>query len=358
MRFTNGKNACSFLHTYGDSIGCNCVATIQEPCVFRCADFGWRTFLFLGDQSMDKKLSTNWNDFSSLKTSNQLINYLADRIYGHDKYYHYTSLSAIEAILKEKTFRISPVTRFNDRIDMAQFQENQHRFFSACFSSGQNENLSLWYMYGGMNGKGARLELSRTTLLNLFAKHSTFQLVEYDFEKRTPLTDGIALSEGASMKLQIGDVVYARQSKKDPNKYELKYNTKTHYNFPTIEFERFKKEHNGFYKGSIWYYEKETRLLIEIIGEAAMQMDSSKEYAILAHFDDRVYKKLRIGFAPEIKSNSEIEWQKYPSIEHFIFDTARIHLSEHHGEIEMNLCNRCDVKKEFCATCPKKENKK
>ena len=34
VRFTNGKNACSFLHTYGDSIGSNCVATISEPCVF------------------------------------------------------------------------------------------------------------------------------------------------------------------------------------------------------------------------------------------------------------------------------------------------------------------------------------
>ena len=49
VRFTNGKNACSFLHTYGDSIGSNCVATISEPCVFRCVASATHFFILKGN---------------------------------------------------------------------------------------------------------------------------------------------------------------------------------------------------------------------------------------------------------------------------------------------------------------------
>ena len=110
----------------------------------------------------DKKIQ--WNYFSKIETAEDLSSYFDSRTQGHSYFYHYTSLGAINAILSNRTFRISNVKRFNDKKDSEQFGENKDVFFSMCFSTGQNENLSLWYLYSGIHGNGGRIRISQATI--------------------------------------------------------------------------------------------------------------------------------------------------------------------------------------------------
>ena len=102
---------------------------------------------------MIKQDYKEWKCFPYLKNANELEEYFNARISGHKEFFHYTTLKAINSILQNKYFCISSVDRFNDKKDREQFgdSDEQKKYYSLCFTSGVNENLSLWYLYSGIN---------------------------------------------------------------------------------------------------------------------------------------------------------------------------------------------------------------
>ena len=68
------------------------------------------------------------------------------------------------------------------------------------------------------------------------------------------------------MKVAFQNVMYYGENQH--NGIDLKYNTMTNHAIPKAEWEQYKEKHIGFCKDLIWYYEKETRLVVELIGEA------------------------------------------------------------------------------------------
>ena len=119
----------------------------------------------------------------------------------------------------------------------------------------------------------------------------------------------------------------------------------TNHIFPKSEFDTYIKEHIGFCKNLIWYYEKETRLLIEITNknlkrkiDAAFQ-DKNEIVKVILEVDDKIYKDISLDFAPEIK-----DFEKpytFPCIKDFINSTSKANLSKYHGKIKMNICAKC-----------------
>ena len=124
---------------------------------------------------------TKWSYFPKLQTANEIKLYFDVRTQGHKEFFHYTSLKAINAILSSKTIRISSTNRFNDEKDRNQFGNigEQKKYFSLCFTSGSNENLSLWYLYSGVDGKGGRIGLTYDKLVKLI-EGGCFYLTEYE----------------------------------------------------------------------------------------------------------------------------------------------------------------------------------
>lgn len=297
-----------------------------------------------------------------MEQADELNEYFKERIKGHKYAFHYTSLKVIDIILESKTFRISSVNRFNDTIDKNQFGEeiDQKKHFSLCFSTGKNENLSLWYLYSGIDGKGGRIGFTYKRLKKMIDA-SNFYLTEYDYDKNKSLGIQIPLKFGENATIKFQDVLYSRKTKGSKN-VDLKYNTMTNYGKVSIEeFEKYKKINVGFDKGIVWYYEKESRLLIKLIGDAEKMIDQNKEYAILWKLTDEQIKNMAIMFAPEISDKSELK--NYKNINDFIFTSSRTSLSDNAGNIKMNLCSRCDYKnykKTFCSKCDNKfiENEK
>ena len=293
--------------------------------------------------------SIEWKDFKKYNKSEQLLAYLKKQPYKHTHYYHYTSLDNANRILESNSFRIFPVVGFNDEEDKKQYVNEQHKVFCLCFSTGVNENLPLWYLYSGISGKGARVGFTSSKIEKLIHDSIyTLHKLTYKENGRAELDENVLLTlkQGVSMEMEFRDMVYSRFDDKK-NNWQLKYNNMTNYNFKKAEFEKFKNQYRGFNKGLIWFYEKETRLYIKLIGEATdLVQDSTNavtaQYAIKMTFPAEIKKEIEIMLAPEIKDFSELDIQKYYSIIDLKKKTSNVKLSYYKGGIKMNLCGRCD----------------
>lgn len=291
-----------------------------------------------GKQDSPNIQNYKWRDFGKIERGKALVDYLNGREWNHGSYCHYTNLKSIDSILESKTFRISNVLRFNDIKDRNQFSPNQHLFYSLCFSTGINENLSLWYMYAGMDGRGGRFVFTSSQIKRLL-KNAIYTLCETDKENKDG-ENSILLVKDQSAKISFVDVIYQHEK---GNEIQLKYNTMTNYGLSKAEYKKAKGELFGREKGIAWYYEKETRLIVEIIGDAAKSIDPAKHYFVEMTIPDDVYKAMKISLAPEI---SERDISKilndYESIRKFVQSTSKLSFSEYSGSIEMNLCAKCN----------------
>jgi len=298
---------------------------------------------------------TKWIYFPQLGSSDELEKYFEHRTVGHSYFFHYTSLKAINEILRTKTLRISSVDRFNDEKDKKQFGDNkkeQKKYYSICFSSGQNENLSLWYLYSGLNGKGGRIGFTRNKLFQMISEGDFFW-AEYDYDNNKIMGEEILLSPKDDIDISFRDVLYskltAKGDKKDESdanwRVDLKYNTMTnHEKIKKSEFETYANKHNGFNKSLVWYYEKETRLLIKLKGDLADKINPDKCYAVLWKLSQRQIDAMKIMFAPEIENFLEVT--RYEYINDFMLRNSRTMLSENAGDISMKLCYKCEKNKE------------
>lgn len=297
-----------------------------------------------------------WADFPKLVTNKELVEYFSwndeekSRAYNHGQYCHYTRLSALDSILQSKTIRLSSVTGFNDEVDKQQFGnfEEQILYYSLCFSTGVNENLPLWYLYSGMDGQGARIRMSKSTITKLL-KNAKYTLLVEDYSSKEVKRIELGPTD---REMIFEDVLYYREHE-GIDKVDVKYNTMTNYSIPLDEFMIYKQDHKGFLKGLIWFYEKETRLLIKLRGRVADSIKNRIEDIKLGQLKcvvelslESVYSKLNIDFGPEMTSLDDC-WQlksgeRLKGIGDFIFGTSHAHFSTYKGTIKMNLCQKCD----------------
>ena len=278
-----------------------------------------------------------WNEFSKIDNVPDLEHYMINKAFSHSNYYHYTRVMNIENILNGY-FKVGTVAKFNDKYDTLQFNDDVKYFYSICFSSGIDENLSLWYLYSGMGGEGGRIKLSKS-LITKIIETSEFGLYERISREENKLI--MVLEDGKTMKKNFNDVVYFHEKGDDVS---LRYNTMTNYNFTSSAFNDFKKIYNGFLKDTIWYFEKESRLLVELIGEAREKIEDDKFYSVYMKVDEKLLESVKIDLGPEVtidKFNNFIK--NYPNIyKRSIENPDSVKLSEHAGHMEMHLCDKCE----------------
>jgi len=296
-------------------------------------------------------MNYEWHEFNNLQSAAQLTGYLDGREYTHGSYCHYTRLGIIDSILAKNTFQLSCVSGFNDKMDTIQFADPR-RFYSLCFSTGVNENLSLWYLYSGMQGHGGRIRFTENSVRKLI-ESSTYTLWEYPPNDRGKATPFCAL-QPCDYRALFRDILYARNT---PERVSLKYNTMTNYKLSPEELKKYRAGSPGFTKSIVWYYEKETRYLIELQDSVLNRLNPEMQYYVAMEFSDAVKAMLFVGFAPEITS-IEKELTDYPHIAKL--SPRKLELSEYSGTVEMKLCDKCvhyltlhNCKQNGCSGYPK-----
>lgn len=304
-----------------------------------------------------------WNQFGRLKNANDLEDYM-HREYEHSNYFHYTSLNSIDSILKNNEFWISPISRFNDKAEYKFFEnsdkENVDKYFSLCFSTGVQENLPLWYMYAGLDGLGGRLRFTKVQIKSLIEK-GTYYLALHNSSGEC---QNICELKEDDFEIHFKDVLYFKKNDTKEGDVALKYNTMTNYKIPTSEFEKYSANNIVFVKYIVWFYEKETRLLIklkkslhEIIESKGgnyteYAKDDKNYYLIKLSFENsyEIKKSIQITLAPEIESDKLYEKiDEYENLKKHMLKTSSISPSEYAGQIKMNLkdnlCKNCNKRK-------------
>lgn len=282
-------------------------------------------------------MGTEKNKFSEIENFSELYDFLKGKEYRHSYYFHYTKLDTVEKILKNRIFWLSSTKNFNDKIDSRQFDDD-NLYYSLCFSTGENENLPLWYLYGSLDGTGGRLRLTRAQIGKL-VENGEYRLCLLSDNGLEPIMD---LQLNKTMEREFRDILYCKEAE---NLISLKYNNSVNYNLTHKEFEKYQQHNKGFLKGLIWYYEKETRLLVKLINEAADKVkqcvNTDIRFVVTLGIPDKVYKSMKIHCGPQIQSIEELAKENYPFINKFLQDTSSVRLSDYSGTIDMRLCDKC-----------------
>ncbi len=275
-----------------------------------------------------------WNQFSKIKTIDELTDYM-HREYNHSNFFHYTKLCVIDSILEKNQIWASCVNGVNDLKDKIQFGDKvtQREYYTLCFSTGVHENLPLWYLYSGKDGKGGRIRFTSKMVKKLI-EESTYLL--YESDGKALVGEPITLLPNKTFTYSFKDVLYCHQ---EQSNIALKYNTMTNYHISNSEWDKLQTHFRCFVKGLIWYYEKESRLVIHLEEEAKeiIKMNPKKDYKVVITFDDKIKKNISIHFAPNIVDYKDEKIKKFKHIYNHIFNTSRVKLSMYNGEIDMKL---------------------
>ncbi len=306
---------------------------------------------------------TAWNNFPNLSTADELSIYFSE-LHNHSFYYHFTSLEKVNKILDQYCFWLSDSSEFNDTRDKEQFAiqddssttPNYKKYYTLCFGTGTNENLPMWYLYSGINGDGGRLQFSQTLIRNAYER-GKFTLCEICDGK--PPIEIAVLKDGDNATFNFRDVLYYKSD--GCKNVSLKYNTMTNYRVSNTEFEIFKKEYRGFLKGLIWYYEKETRIVIELSDELFERIkDDGKTYKVIWDFSDsgrgkgapkiNAQRYLKLDLGPTVE-DQDAAIQPYENICRFHRIKSNINLSAYKGTVKFDLCKKCKK----CDDCKEKQ---
>lgn len=305
-----------------------------------------------------------WSDFPKLKDASELDYYIKNRplsksdsapyadkrAFAHNNFFHYTTLESINKILSDNSFLLSKIGSSNDPME----KTADENVYCLCFSTGINENLPLWYLYSGIDGKGGRIGFSAAKIYKLIELGS-YKLVEEckeNAENESNYKEVCDLNKN-DIEVVLQDILYAKENER---LYDLKYNTMTNHEITVEEFEKFKKSNKCFIKSLIWYYEKETRLAVKLKSPIINELSKDREYKVKLSFDDlpEVKNKIKLTFAPQLfdKDQSETEYKNwlieylkknnYDNIFNWILNTAKFSPSEYLGQVEMNLCENCN----------------
>ena len=275
--------------------------------------------------------------FKTIKTASDMEKYFDARWKSHrNKFYHYTNLDAIDKILENSRFRISNISRFNDLNDTNQFAGDSQLHYSLCFSVGKQENLPLWYLYSGVNGKGGRLGFTSNAINEMIATAS-FTLCEYNYDAPQEIREEYAIAREKDFLLEVRDFVYANYDS-EKQVYTLRYSNLVNENLSQSEGDHFFDAHPGFKKGLIWSYEKETRIHIQLVGAMAelVTRNENKQYAIFMNFHSALRGKIFADLAPEC-DDKELVLKNHPNIRRLDEEYKSVNYSKHKGEIRMRL---------------------
>lgn len=202
----------------------------------------------------------------------------------HAGFFHYTTFENTEKILGlgANYFYASNIERMNDIDERRRYPKDDNKVYSLCFCNHLTENLPLWYLYGGITGKGMRIGFRPVGMKHLI---ESVKVVYPLGEDGKPLTS-VPLHIGQDFEFKCDWIFYTDYSGRN------KYRDKT-YEISKEEYDSELEKRKFFVKRYPWNYEGEFRLVF------AFKESVGKRIAI--PFEREVYVKsnwLRIGFAP------------------------------------------------------------
>ena len=223
------------------------------------------------------------------------------RDFSNYTFWQYTSVDSIGKILSGNCFWLNNIAAMNDLHETELHEKDKQDIFVQCFCNSDSEKIPLWYLYGGIAGKGASFGFTPRVMLDYIRSIRHVTELVYDPDKGT-YVEGEQFEVGSDFELQVGWVFYAdyelpvKPWAKDSKVVRVNYFNR----FVNVEDAEQFFDGNYFVKDYPWEYEKEFRLVF--INMTGKQIDKIK-IDIPQTIRERRNRKLKIKLAPEI-SNS------------------------------------------------------
>ncbi len=216
------------------------------------------------------------------------------KIKSNTKFCHFTSTDNARDIMNSETFYLSKYDNMNDLAEAALHSDEKNKVFVLCFSNSESLNIPAYYLYGGIDGKGCRIQFTDAKISEIIQNNSLY----YINKRLKPLKKEIPKTEYkvyCDWIYYISADGYCEHKKDGPKRYksidealnELKTDNK-HY----------------FVKNPIWKYENEFRIVV--VFNQDIEYD---KIALKFHIKDSD-KGVSISFGPETTENEYLALSK------------------------------------------------
>lgn len=221
--------------------------------------------------------------------------------FSNSTFWQYTSVESIEHILSGDCFWVNNISRMNDLHEAELHEKENQDIFVQCFCNSDTEKIPMWYLYGGIVGKGASIGFTPAVMRDYIKSIKFVTELVYDSATNN-YVPGEQFEIGRDFELQTGWVFYANYNNPDKNstisKSPVKINYRNVFVYVKEADEFFDK--NYFIKDYPWEYEKEFRLVF-------INKTGKKIYKIKIEIPEEFRtkpKKIKIRLAPEFSSSA------------------------------------------------------
>jgi hypothetical protein len=92
-----------------------------------------------------------------------------ENLFGTTKLCHFTSVENARRILSNGTFYLSKFNLMNDLAEARLHKDEMDKIFSLSFCHSESLNIPLFYLYGGLDGKGCRIQFTAAKMNELLS---------------------------------------------------------------------------------------------------------------------------------------------------------------------------------------------
>lgn len=248
---------------------------------------------------MPKSSSISLNNFK-LNTN------VKDSPLKYKNFYHYSSLSNIDSIIKGKEIWFSNINKANNLEEKHLHKNDEKQIYIFCLCDSNTEKIPLWYMYSGIKGEGLALKITPGILLSILRN---IKILHTDKDT--------ILYKDKDFELKYGWIFYENKGKRSIY-YKNKWYSKRILS---------SKIDNTFIKQYPWSYEKEFRICIV----------TKEKYDYLRLDISDIAHKLKVKLGPEIPKQVFNDLKKeYPGLSSLPIDS----ITTSTLKIKMNLVNK------------------
>ena len=297
--------------------------------------------------------ATKRKKFGELSTAEEFIEYIEQGQWRHQTYSHYSLIANIDKILGSKVMWFSPSPKLND------LKEKEDDFYSISFCAVCSENIPMWYLYGGVDGKGARIDLSKANFCRWLSRGDQSKMRKLlvlmknengQWNADTSAEAQEILSEGV-LSIEAGDVLYIAENtesnynSEDKKHYRAKYNSFVNNDhIDEALADALYKRFGCFCKPLPWFYEKEFRIVVRVSGALKERLERGENKLGISL--EPIFSKIKVVLGPERDRDFREEFKQtidnFPGIRELSSQAGPVRPSDLVSGITMRLCGRCN----------------
>ena len=249
----------------------------------------------------------------------------------NDYLYHYTSLENLALILKNRTLRLSPLSKVDDlQESRSKDLKNVGRFvFVSCWTDEKEESIPMWKMYGSMES-GVRIGLPKNPFVRQKTTKSDLEKIFGHIQFDNKINGEKSIDTLINMAYLAENNVYSPEMYKEVILNKINYTDKidllepkTIFHGEGITYLDFKEI--GIYKNMYWEFQKEWRYLIHVyplkltldaklmerrLQELMHKLKQDELNSPIDYYDFEIsqeaFKKMIITKSPRLSSGNEI----------------------------------------------------